>query len=176
MLTSEERAARDALRARQGAGARYDAASAPHDDLLLVRRGTANFARKLNRLPDGTLYDPSLEAGWTRAHFVANVCYQARALTRLAEWARTGIEQAMYSSADARDAEIALGATLPAHALRNLFLHSSVHLDVEWRDLEDTAWDRTVRLLDGSEVPVRSTPKLHFDTISEAVIQISGKI
>ena len=38
--------------------------------------------------------------GWSRRHVVAHVGYNARALTRLVEWAKTGIETPMYASAD----------------------------------------------------------------------------
>ncbi|SDO74142.1 maleylpyruvate isomerase [Lutimaribacter pacificus] len=174
-LTAEEQAARDALRARQGAGARYDAAQAPHDELLLARRATALFARKLNDLSDDALYAPSSVPGLTRAHVVAGVSYQARALTRLIEGVRSGVEQPMYPSPEARDAEIAHGATLPPRALRHLFDHSRVHLDVEWRDLEDSGWDRHVRLLDGSQMPVHQLPALRARLLSEAAAQLENK-
>lgn len=167
-LTPEERAARDALRARQGAGARYDAAQAPHDSLLRARRATALFARELNDLSDKALYEPSPAEGWTRAHVVASISYQARALTRLIEGVRTDFEQPMYPSAEARDAEITLGASLPPRALRHLFDHSRVHLDVEWRDLADAAWDRKVHLLDGAPTTVRELPAIRAKHLSEA--------
>lgn len=144
MSTAVEEAARAALRERQGAGARYDAPSAPAGTLALARRGTAYFARKLNELSDADLYGPSLVPGWTRAHVVAHVGYNARALARLTETARTGVAMPMYESPEARAAEIELGATLPARALRNLFDHAEVHLNVEWRDLTDAGWDATV--------------------------------
>ena len=155
-ITSEE-AARAALRERQGAGARYDSPNAPARELAWARRGTAYFARKLNELTDAELYEPSLLPGWTRAHLVAHVGYNARALTRLVEWARTGVETPMYASNEQRNAEIALGATLPARALRNLFAHAEVHLNVEWRDLTDEAWDAQVRTAQGRLVPARET-------------------
>jgi maleylpyruvate isomerase len=149
--------ARRELRERQGAGARYDSAAAPAGELDWARRGTAYFARKLNELPDDALSEPSLLAGWTRAALVAHVGYNARALTRLLEWARTGVETPMYASPDQRDAEIERGATLPARALRHLMHHSAVHLDVEWRDLPDDAWDAQVRTAQGRLVPARET-------------------
>jgi maleylpyruvate isomerase len=139
-----EEAAREALRARQGAGARYDAAAAPALELSWARRGTAYFARKLRELPDDALTAPSLLPGWSRAHVIAHVGYNARALARLVEWARTGVEMPMYESGEARMAEIDLGATLPPRALRNLFDHAEVHLNVEWRDLTDDQWDAVV--------------------------------
>ncbi|MEQ8335564.1 maleylpyruvate isomerase N-terminal domain-containing protein [Nisaea sp.] len=153
-------AERAALRARLGSGARYDSPAAPAEDLILARRGTAYFARKLNELTDRDLDAPSLVSGWTRRHLVAHIGYHARALTRLADWGRTGIETPMHASAEERDAEIGLGATLPAQALRHLFTHSAVHLNVVWRDLEDTHWDAPVRTLDGSVMELRDLPML----------------
>lgn len=149
--------AREQLRERQGAGARYDAAAAPATELAWARTGTAYFARKLNELTDAELTEPSLLPGWSRASLVAHVGYNARALTRLCEWAATGVETPMYASPEQRLAEIVNGSTLPARALRNLFLHSEVHLNVEWRDLTDEAWDNEVRTAQGRTVAVRET-------------------
>lgn len=150
-------AAREALRARQGGGARYDSPAAPARELAWARSGTAYFARSLNELGDAELSVPSLLPGWTRAALVAHVGYNARALTRLCEWARTGVETPMYASAQQRAAEIERGATLPARALRHLFAHSEVHLSVEWRDLTDEDWDAQVRTAQGRTVPTRQT-------------------
>ncbi|WP_062213610.1 maleylpyruvate isomerase family mycothiol-dependent enzyme [Streptomyces sp. NBRC 109706] len=149
--------ARAALRDRQGSGARYDAPNAPHAELAWARAGTAFFARALGALPDRELAGPSLLPGWSRAALVAHVGYNARALTRLCEWSRTGVERPMYASADQRAGEIALGASLPARALRSLFAHSGVHLDVEWRDLPEAAWDAPVVTAQGRTVPARET-------------------
>jgi maleylpyruvate isomerase len=155
MATLEQE--RAALRERQGPGARYDAAEAPSEELALARLGTAYFARQLNDLPDAALAGPCLVPGWTRAHVVAQVGYQARALTRLTEWAAGGVPQAMYASAEARREEIENGATLPARALRGLFRHAAVHLDVEWRDLPDSAWDALLVGPDGRPLAARGT-------------------
>lgn len=125
--------------------------------LLLARRGTAFFSRTLSELSDDELFEPSLLAGWTRAHIVAHVGYNARALTRLTAWAATGVETPMYSSMQQRNDEIELGATLPARALRTLSDHAIVHLNVEWRDLPAEAWSREVRTAQGRTVPVSET-------------------
>lgn len=125
--------------------------------LLLARRGTAFFLRQLRELADDELVGPSLLPGWSRAHVVAHVGYNARALTRLTEWGRTGVEQAMYASHAQRDAEIDFGATLNPIALRSLAEHSAVHLDVEWRDLDDAAWQAPVQTIQGRIVPVAET-------------------
>jgi maleylpyruvate isomerase len=125
--------------------------------LLQARRGTAFFARKLNELTDADLDGPSLLPGWTRRHVTAHIGYNARAIARLIEWAGTGVETPMYSSTEVRDHEIEFGATLSPIALRNLFDHSAVHLNVEWRDLPAGAWHHKVKTAQGRIVPAEET-------------------
>jgi len=127
------------------------------DALLLMRRGQAYWARKLNELPDAGFDEPSLLPGWTRRHLVAHVGFNARAVARLVEWARTGVETPMYESVTQRAEEIAFGSTLPVEALRNLAAHAAVHLNVEWRDLPADAWGNEVRTAQGRLVPVSET-------------------
>lgn len=130
--------ARDALRARQGAGARYDAAAAPAEDLAAARLGTAYFARKLNELTDAALWQPSARPGWTRRRVIADVALQARAIAQALEIA-TG--QPTHEHAETGPEALDLAETLPAQALRNLVAHADVHLNVVWRDLTDDQWD-----------------------------------
>jgi len=139
--------------------ARQDLATDPAllAELLTVRRGTAFFGRKLNELADAELDSPSLLPGWTRAHVIAHVGYNARALARLMEWANTGIETPMYESPQARNEEIEYGATLPPAALRHLYEHSAIHLNVEWRDTPPAAWAREVKTAQGRTVPAAET-------------------
>ena len=153
---SVDEAARAALRARQGSGARYDAPAAPARELGWARRGTAYFARLLNTMSDAELDRPSMVPGWSRRHVVAHVGYGARRLCRIIEAARASRDAEIETPED-RAAEIALGATLPAHALRNLFKHTEVHLNVEWRDLTDADWDRPAVLPDGTRATLRDT-------------------
>ncbi|WP_285250676.1 maleylpyruvate isomerase family mycothiol-dependent enzyme [Pseudarthrobacter sp. fls2-241-R2A-168] len=139
--------------------ARHDQATDPVllQSLLQARRGTAFFARKLNELSDAELDGGSLLPGWTRRHVVAHVGYNARAIARLIEWAATGVETPMYSSPEARNHEIEFGATLSPIALRHLFDHSAVHLNVEWRDLPAGAWRHLVKTAQGRVVPAEET-------------------
>lgn len=139
--------------------ARHDQATDPAllQSLLQARRGTAFFARKLNELSDAELDGGSLLPGWTRRHVVAHVGYNARAIARLIEWAATGVETPMYSSPEARNHEIEFGATLSPIALRHLFDHSAVHLNVEWRDLPADAWRHLVKTAQGRVVPAEET-------------------
>lgn len=139
--------------------ARQDRATDPGllEGLLQARRGTAFFARKLNELTDADLDGDSLLPGWTRRHVTAHIGYNARAIAQLIEWAATGIETPMYSSPEARNHEIDFGATLSPIALRNLFDHSAVHLNVEWRDLPEKAWHHQVTTAQGRTVPAEET-------------------
>lgn len=139
--------------------ARHDQTTDPRlqEQLLQARRGTAFFARKLNELADTELDSGSLLPGWTRRHIVAHVGYNARAIARLIEWAATGVETPMYPSPEARNHEIEFGATLSPIALRNLFDHSAVHLNVEWRDLPADAWHHKVKTAQGRIVPAEET-------------------
>lgn len=166
--------AREALREKQGVGARYDAPDAPARELAWARQGTAYFARVLADLSDEQLYQPSLVPDWTRAHVVAHVGYNARALTRLTEWAATGIEQPMYASPQQRGAEIERGSTLPARALRNLVDHAAVHLDVEWRDLPEGSWDNPVVTAQGRTVAVRETAWMRTREVWIHAVDLDG--
>lgn len=125
--------------------------------LLLARRGTSFFSRRLAELPEAELAGPSRLPGWSRRHLVAHVGYQARALSRLVEGARTGEPGLMYPSRAERDREIAFGATLPSAALRGLHAHAAVHLSVEWRDLPADRWEVEVTTATGQRVPVAHT-------------------
>ncbi len=160
--------ARAALRARQGAGARYDAPTAPAEDILLARRGTAFFARKLSELADDALFAPVNTGSETPAHVVARVSYAAR----LEALALEALTKGTVFVPPATLPSIALAATLPAHALRHLFHHSQVHLNVCWRDLPETLWNPGVTLHDGT--PVQDLPKLRAIAIWHGAIALGN--
>lgn len=167
MSANPDTLARTLLRERQGPGARYDAPTAPAADLLLARRGTAYFARQLNRLTDAEL------SGKFR-HVIAGVAFQARLFARLVAAARLDLEVETIAEPDLFQGDIELAKTLPAHALRYLFQHSQVHLNVEWRDLPDAGWMRTVRSLDGQSVRIDATPLMRAWEIWEAADDIGS--
>ena len=125
--------------------------------LLLARRGTAYFSRKLGELRDDEFDAASLLPGWTRRHLIAHVGYNARAIVRLTEWAATGVEQAMYESPEARWREIEHGATLSPTALRDLCEQGTEQLNERWRVLPDEAWHAEIRTAQGRVVPASAT-------------------
>lgn len=152
-------AAREALRVRQGATTRRDSPDAPGTDLALARLATAFFARKLSELNDDGLYEPSRVDGWTRAHVICDIAYQARAISRQIEAATAAlpaarVQEPMLIAME----EIALGATLPPRALRHLFDHSAIHLDVVWRDLPGPGWQTAATGEDGGLRLLSTTP------------------
>ncbi|MEV4001837.1 maleylpyruvate isomerase family mycothiol-dependent enzyme [Actinomadura sp. NPDC049753] len=89
-----------------------------------AEQGEALFAAQLARLDDAEFDAPSLLPGWSRRHVIAHVAYNARALTRLVAWARTGEERRMYPDTAARDREIDAGARSSPAELRALVLDS----------------------------------------------------
>jgi len=144
------------------------------DDLAVVRAGTAYFRRILNDLTDEELMLPSALHGWTRKHLVAHVGYNARALSRLVLWADTGDETPMYSSPDARGAEIEFGATLGTEALRHLCDHSAIDLDVRWRDLPVDRWSSEVVTAQGRTVPVSETVWMRIREVWLHALDLEG--
>lgn len=119
-----------------------DAAAAPHDALLLARRGAAFFARKLNELTDPELDGPSARDGLSRRHIVSEVCLSARTLAIAIKSVRGGLSE----DEEAWQPNMPMTITLPARALRFLYTHSDIHLNVEFRDLSSSQWDTSVDL------------------------------
>lgn len=125
--------------------------------LQLARRGTAHYSGQLALLENSEFSEPTRLEGWTRAHLIAHVGYNAAAICNLMDWATTGIENPMYSSPEARGKEIEYGATLIPDALRNLHDHTVARLDVAWRDAPAAAWDAEVLTAQGRTVPASET-------------------
>jgi maleylpyruvate isomerase len=151
-MTSTQDQARAELRARQGAGARYDADTAPHENLLLARRGTAYFARKLNELSDVDLDGPSAVEGTSRRKIIAQMSLEARQLAL----ALKALHAPLIADELEWRPDVALATTLPDRALRHLFEHAVKHLDVEWRDLPADLWAAAV-VFDGFTGTTRET-------------------
>lgn len=168
MATTDQNA-RAKLRARQGKGARYDAPGAPSADLLIARRGTAFFARKLMELTDSDLYKNSAITGLTRAHIVADVSYAARSHAVI-------FDTLLENETSPPDSlpTIDSAASLPAHALRHLFKHTEVHLNICWRDLTSRQWDKSVTLPDGKVVLARFMPIIRAQFIWQSAINLGN--
>ncbi|WP_233159300.1 maleylpyruvate isomerase family mycothiol-dependent enzyme [Pseudonocardia sp. MH-G8] len=120
--------------------------------------GTELLVRAVDALPDDALGVPSALPGWSRAHVVAHVARNAEALTRLARWARTGVETPMYPSREHRAAEIESSAQRPADALRDELVATAEALDAALAALGPQAWEAQVRSAAGRPVPAAEIP------------------
>lgn len=125
--------------------------------LNLARLGTSHYSRQLSLVDNADFAEETNLQGWTRAHIVAHVAYNAIALCNLMHWANTGEKTPMYSSPEARNEEIAYGATLLPDALRNLHGHAVARLDVDWRETAPEAWGSEVLTAQGRTVPASET-------------------
>lgn len=94
-------------------------------DLNRLQRETGMATATVESLTPEELAAPSLNENWTRAQVVGHLIGNARALTRLIDWAVTGEEQAMYASEEAREAEINELAALSPADLKEQFRESS---------------------------------------------------
>lgn len=128
------------------------------ETLLWMRAGTAFLFDSVDRLADHQLREPSRLPGWTRAHVVGHLARNAEALTRLAGWARTGVETPMYPSRERRDADIEASARLPADRLRADLVDTAKALDAVFDQLDDQAWRATVRNAQGRTIPGTELP------------------
>lgn len=120
--------------------------------------GTALFAEHMGALDDAGCRAPTPLLGWSRGHVLAHVAANARALGRLASWARTGVESPMYSSVEARDEEIERDAQLPAAELRGLVRDTAEELSAALRSLPLDRWGAEVRTAQGRTVPASVIP------------------
>lgn len=111
-----------------------------------VTAATERLVATAATLDDQALRAPSLCPGWTRAHVLAHVARNADALTNLLTWARTGRENPMYPSAEARTADIEAGARWSAAELLDDLNASADRFTKAVMDMPDHGWEQAVRL------------------------------
>jgi maleylpyruvate isomerase len=89
---------------------------------------------------------------------VAHVARNAEALTRLATWARTGVETPMYPSREARAEDIEASAKAPARTLREELVSTARDLDAALAALGPEGWRATVRSALDRPMPAAEVP------------------
>ncbi len=112
--------------------------------LALMAVATTAFLDQIDALKTDEWDEPSLLPGWRRREVVAHVHNNALALGRLVAWARTGIENRMYKTRAARDADIERDAELDVAELRARTHASAAQLAAELESLTDDELDREV--------------------------------
>ena len=81
--------------------------------LALIDASTERFTATVAAMPGAQVGEPSLLPGWTRGHVLAHVARSGDAMTGLLAGVRTGVPGTGYASAEAREADIAVGAARP---------------------------------------------------------------
>lgn len=120
--------------------------------------GTSFLLDAVDRLTDDELRQPSGLPGWSRAHLVGHLARNAEALSRLAAWARTGVETPMYASPTQRDSDIEESATLSAGRLREDLASTAAALTEALGALDDTTWQAPLRSAQGRTIPATEVP------------------
>ena len=110
------------------------------------------FATTVDRVPNDTFTEPTALPGWTNAHVIAHVHFNALALCRLIGWARTGVESSMYASAAQRADEIEHGATKEPMYLRKLVKASAERFTAEFAGLTETQRRRIIVTAQGRHI------------------------
>ena len=123
-----------------------------------MRQGTAHLLAVVDKLGDEEFLGPSALPGWSRAHVIGHLARNAEALTRLADWARTGIKTPMYADREQRAAEIEQSATLPGGTLRRQLGDTAAALDKALSQLTATQWQAPVRSALGRAIPAAEVP------------------
>jgi uncharacterized protein (TIGR03083 family) len=137
---------------------------------------TPLMLRAVDSLDDADFGSPSALPGWTVAHLVAHLHFNAEAITRLVHWARTGIETSMYSSMAQRNADIEAGALLPAAELRRLLQTSAGALDDAFDALASAQWEHLVVTAQGRTVPATELVWMRFREVAVHGIDIGGGV
>ena len=136
--------------------------------------GTRLCEQALASLDDASLSAPSALPGWSRAHLVAHLDGNARALSNLVTWASTGVETPMYSSMEQRNADIESGAALPPEVLRGRFLESAATLAAGLAGISD--WTVEVRTAQGRTVPISEVPWMRSREVMVHAVDLLGGV
>ncbi|MHC8561329.1 maleylpyruvate isomerase family mycothiol-dependent enzyme [Streptomyces albidoflavus] len=134
----------------------------PVRDLTRLDEATARLLTVAGTLDDAALAEPSRLPGWTRGHVLSHLARNADALLNVVAG------RPMYASAEARDADIETGATLPAEALAEEVRLSAARLATALAEPGD--WERVVELRNGvtdrlARVPFRRLAEVELHQV-----------
>jgi maleylpyruvate isomerase len=122
--------------------------------------GHQHFLARLDDRTDAELLGPTALPGWTGRDLLSHVGHNAEALGRLVHWASSGEPTPMYRDADARVAEIALGAAWPVPKLRAFVAEGQDRLVSSLGALGPTHWGADVVTAQGRTVSASLIPWL----------------
>ncbi|MET0577739.1 MAG: maleylpyruvate isomerase N-terminal domain-containing protein [Ilumatobacteraceae bacterium] len=137
---------------------------------------TATFLGTVDTLTDDEFTAPTALAGWTRAHVVAHVHFNALALRRLVSWARSGEETPMYASPSQRAEEIDRGADETPASLRMLVHDSARALGDDFADLSTEQLERTIVTAQGRHLPARDISWLRCRELAVHAVDLDAGV
>ena len=125
----------------------------------LVTTATQRLLGDTISVSDADWNAPSRLPEWTRGHVGTHLARQADGLTRLCEWASTGVRREMYASPEDRAAEIEDGAGRSGLDLQIDLDTAAERLTEAFEMLDsEAAWDSLVEMRGGLQVPARLLP------------------
>ena len=124
-----------------------------HRDLDEIAIETEKLLTTVAAMNDLSVQEPAVLPGWTRGHVLAHIEGNADGLARLARFLIDGVERPMYSSREARNADVTLHAPWPAIAHLEAIAESAAQLDRDMRGVKEDAMDQTVTLGAVLQVP-----------------------
>jgi len=146
------------------------------DSLRWLTAGTTLFLGAVDDLEDWALRAPSRLPGWSRAHVLAHVGFNAVALMNLVTWARTGVPTPMYSSAAQRDHDIERGATWAVPDLRAFVTSTAADLADGVASLNDRAWAADVVTALGRTVAATEVPWLRAREVAVHAVDLHAGV
>lgn len=130
------------------------------DSLRWCAAGARWFDAELASLDAAEFAEPSLLPGWDRAHVVAHVINNAKALGNLVQWASSGEPTPMYDSREQRDADIETVSALSPALLVEMAATSSESLAAAMANLSEEEREAQVSTLHVADLPARAIPWL----------------
>lgn len=139
----------------------------PAADAAAVQEATAQLVAAVAALDPTAVSEPSLLPGWTRGHLLTHLARNADGLINLLTWARTGVETPMYPSAEAREKDIAEGASRPLLEQLADLRAAADRFAATVEAMPPQAWAAQVRLrgdgvVPAAEVPGRRLTEIHL--------------
>jgi maleylpyruvate isomerase len=123
-----------------------------------ISAATERLMHTAQAFDSAALREPSLCAGWSRAHVLSHVARNADGLANLLRWATTGVETPMYRSAEARAADIDAGAEREQTEIVDDLRSAAEQFSAAVTAVPDEAWERQVRMgpaAAGRTIPAR---------------------
>ena len=113
---------------------------------------------------------------WTRKHLIAHLAANGDAIGNLVHWAATGEVTPMYSSPEARAADIEIGSRKSGSELGLWFSESAARLDEGMSALTAEQWTHEIVTAQGRTVPASETPWMRAREVMVHAVDLDSGI